>query len=177
MKAYHFLKADFTAGEGNEKPWEIGETRTIANANDVRLCEYGYHSSPTLLGALQYAPGPMACLVEVSEPLFKDTDKQVSVSRKLIRAINIERQLRLFGCDCAERVLYIWEKHSNDERPRQAITIARAYANGKATDEQLAAAWDADWAAAEAAEVKWQLEHWKEMFGNIFKEKSKGKKE
>jgi immunity protein 5 of polymorphic toxin system len=152
--AYHFLRADFTAGSGNEKPWEIGEERTVEGP--IELCTSGYHSSPTLWDALSYAPGLLACLVEISEPIAKDETKQVSQSRKLVKAVNIERDLRLFAVDCAERVLHLFEhKCPNDDRPRKAIQAARDFANGKidaaARAAAGAAAGDAAWAAARAA--------------------------
>jgi hypothetical protein len=50
-------------------------------------------------------------------------------------------------CDCAETAL----KYTKDPRPAKTIRIARLYADGKATEEQLAAAWDAAWDAAGAA--------------------------
>lgn len=56
MKAYHFLKADMRAGEGDEAPWKVGETRTVAEPDRIKLCDYGYHFCPTLWDALQYAP-------------------------------------------------------------------------------------------------------------------------
>jgi len=60
-----------------------------------------------------------------------------------------DRALRLFACDCAERVLPIYEKeYPDDDRPRKAIAVARLYADGKATQEEL----DAARAAAEAAD-------------------------
>ena len=63
---------------------------------------------------------------------------------------------RLFACDCAERVLPIFEKSSpGDMRPRQAIETSRRFANGLATQAELeaarAAAWAAAWDAADAA--------------------------
>jgi len=62
--------------------------------------------------------------------------------------------LRLFACDCAERVLPLLEKKfPDDKRPRQAIEVARRYAEGDATDEELRAAQMAAWAAA--TEVSW----------------------
>ena len=49
-----------------------------------------------------------------------------------------EKMLRLFGCDCAEHVLHIFEaKYPGDPRPRNAIATARRYANGLATREEL----------------------------------------
>jgi hypothetical protein len=60
---------------------------------------------------------------------------------------DIERRLRLWLADCAAHVLYIYEKESDDNRPRNAITITRQFARGKIDGT----AWDAAWAAARAA--------------------------
>jgi len=75
-----------------------------------------------------------------------------------------EKIARLFACDYVEHVLAIYEKqYPNDNRPRQAIETARAFANGKVSQEELdaassaakdaasAAAWDAAWATRDAA--------------------------
>ena len=171
-RAYHFLLDDMCAHSGDEKPWEIGETRTIADVSRIKLCQYGYHSSPTLWDALQYANGPMACLVDVGESFGSDTDpapKNVHAARTLIKAVNIDRELRLFAADCAERVLYLFEKERpNDDRPRKAIQAARDFANGTIDAAAWDAAWDAAWFAAGAAERKWQLEHFNQIFGGIF---------
>ena len=52
-----------------------------------------------------------------------------------------ERTLRCFACDCAEHVLPLYEaKHPGDDRPRRAIDVARRYADGQATREELTAA-------------------------------------
>jgi len=65
------------------------------------------------------------------------------------------RKLRLFACDCAERVLPIFEKaYPNDSRPRVSIETARKFANGRTTREEMAAARD----AARDAAKKWQAE-------------------
>jgi len=60
-----------------------------------------------------------------------------------------DRQRRLLACDCAERALSRVE--SPDPRSLNAVAVARRYARGDATDEELAAAWDAAWDAAWAA--------------------------
>jgi len=143
MKAYHFLKADMRSGEGFEPPWRVGETRKYAGR--IELCESGYHSSPSWLDALSYAPGSMACVVEVSEPIEKQADKRVSRTRTLIACANVEKELRLFACDCAERALLRERKQGRepDERSWEAIRVARAYANGQGSRQRLDAAWDA----------------------------------
>ena len=80
-----------------------------------------------------------------------------------------DRDKRLFACACAENVLHIYEsRYPGDNRPGQAIEVARRYANGEATIEELRAAWaasaaasaagwaasDAAWAAASAEQVQ-----------------------
>ena len=62
---------------------------------------------------------------------------------------NYTREIRLLGCDRAERVLPIFEsEHPEDLRPRHAIETARRYAIGDASKEELRAA---GWEAARAA--------------------------
>jgi len=182
MKAYHFLQADMRAGSGHEPPWKIGEKREIEG--EIALCERGYHSSRTWYDALQYAPGPVACIVEVSGQIECCADKQVSQTRKLLQAVNVDRELRLFACECAERALK--RLNVTDERNWRVIAVSRQYAGGQASKEDLAvaraavveacsrveavveagraAAWDAAkwaardaaWDAAKDAEIRWQ---------------------
>lgn len=60
-----------------------------------------------------------------------------------------DRLARLFACDCAAHVLPLFEAaHPSDSRPRQAIEVARRFAMGEASNEELNAAWAAAWAAA-----------------------------
>ena len=60
-----------------------------------------------------------------------------------------DREARLFACDCSENVLHIFEaKYPDDKRPRESIEVARRFAHGNATTEELSA----ESAAASAAE-------------------------
>lgn len=147
MKAFHFLKEDMTAGSGNEPPWTVGEERECTG--EIQLCVRGYHSSPTWFDALQYAPGNIACIVEVSEPIRKDGNKMVSHKRKLIDCRYAGRTLREFACDCAERV--IGNDNENFEQLKNCIEVARKFARGEATSEQLTAAKYAADSAAQSA--------------------------
>lgn len=59
-----------------------------------------------------------------------------------------DRFNRLLACDYAEHVLYIYEsQHPDDKRLRQVIEVSRRYVMGLATEEELATARDAAWAA------------------------------
>jgi len=130
------------SGKGDELPWVVGETRRIEG--EVALYFRGYHSSPTILDALGYAPGPVACVVEVSEPVGKDSSKQVSRTRTLIAALDATRVLHEFTCRVAEDVLSIFENQfPNDKRPREVIETKRKWLMGTATNEELAAAGEA----------------------------------
>ena len=160
MKAYKFLKDDMKSGSGNEPAWVVGETRTIEGG--LSICQKGYHSSKCWYDALNYAQGNVAAIVEVSKPAEKQDDKQVSHSCTITKVVNIEKALRAWGCDCAERAL----KRANvtDERSWNAIKIARLYNEGKATRKELAAAWDAAW----AAEIRWQKRHLNKLIKQAF---------
>ena len=140
MIAYKFLHDDFRSGKGDESPWVVGETRT--HAGPVVLCQSGYHWSDDWYDALQYAPGSVAAPVDVSEPVAREFDKGVSRSMTVLAMVNVEHQLRLWGCDCAERALLRERDHGRepDARSWAAIEVARAYSAGEATREDLTAA-------------------------------------
>ena len=59
----------------------------------------------------------------------------------------IDRQTRLYAVWCARQVQHLM----TDERSIAALDVAERFANGLATDEELAAARAAAWAAAEAS--------------------------
>ena len=143
MEAYHFLKDNMRGGYGREKAWKIGEEREVKG--ELKMCEWGYHASPSFYDALPYAKGSIACIVELSGEIIKATDKYIGRKRKLIKAVNAEKVLRTWGCDCAERALR--KAKVKDERSWNAIKVARLYNEDKATKKELAAAWAAAWAA------------------------------
>ena len=150
----------------------------LPTVNKISLCERGYHAFKfeqifNWMNAQLYE-------VELSGKMIESNDKTVAEKMRFIRKVDIwnDRTARVFACDCAERVLPIYEKrYPDDNRPRHAIEVARLYADGKATEEELAAAraaaWDAAraaardaaWAAARDAEIKWQLYYLANMLG------------
>ncbi len=71
--------------------------------------------------------------------------------RTILPELGPERR-RLFACDCAERVLPVFTRcFPDDRRPRNAIQVARAFAQGRASQAELAAAGGAAEAAVRSA--------------------------
>ena len=138
--------------------WEAGEW--MPPIKRLAMCESGYHV--VTLAQLPQWLGPAIYETEVRGEHLDADDKFCWQEVRLMRRIEswTKCTARLFVCDCAEHVLPIWAAlYPNDERPQQAIAVARRYAMGEATAEELAAAraaaraavGDAAWAAAWAA--------------------------
>jgi hypothetical protein len=162
---YKWLCADNSApiGRGKWTPnrWRFVKGELIPCKNGLHLCR------------------PQDILHHINERLWTveaDTSELIEAGDKVVvrrarllapvTTIN-EQTLRLFACDCAERVEHL----AKDERSANAIAVARRYAHGKATKEELdaakaaapasagaaawafacTAAWAAAWAAARAA--------------------------
>lgn len=135
-------------------------------------CVSGYHVLGSARQALDWL-GPTIWLCEVRGEIIDHGDKFVAEQARLIERLPWDdRSARLFACDCAEDVLPIFERDfPGDDRPRRAIEMARRFAVGDATRDELAAArdaagdaekaaaWAAAWAAAGdaawAAEAAW----------------------
>lgn len=185
---WHWLKVNMTSSSGDEPPWQLGETRVWEGT--VELCKAGYHHSPTPFDGLEFAPGPILSRVEASAPLSGDACKAASQSRRLVAYRSVERELRLFACDCAERALNREREHGRepDRRSWAAVDVARQYARGGATLAELesaarsaesaaawsAAAWSAEAAALSAAEAArsaertWQAERFNSVMLALF---------
>jgi len=118
MRAFHFIGKSFLSDDdlmcGISIPWRIGEPRIYSpftyDFGDGEVHRrHGYQSSPILWEAFLNSDGPVACLVEVSEPVHRESDehgaRNFSLTRKLIAARNLETELRHFAIVCAERAI------------------------------------------------------------------------
>ena len=139
---------------GRPGPW-------LPVVDDLEMCAKGWHCADAdhILDWLQ----ANIYEVEIRGETLKDEDNEKICAHemRLVRRCEgwNERTARLFACDCAERVLPIFEKaYPADKRPRQCIETARKFANGEATQEQLNAARAAAWAAARAADRRRRME-------------------
>jgi hypothetical protein len=144
IKGWHFCSGN-KLRDGT--PLVVGKTYTVKGP--LVMCEHGLHWSRRIIDALQYAPGDTICLVEAWGYVQELEDKGVSTHRKVLAKVSGKKLLRLFACDCAEEVLTLCKV--TDKRSWAAIEVSRRYANGKATKEELAAAWSAALSAALSA--------------------------
>ena len=90
-------------------------------------------------------------IAEAREERFDSDNKIVVREARLIRKLDIwdGRVARLFACDCAERALRSVTAKYGEQDPRSwaAIRVARRFACGEASADDLQTASDAAWAA------------------------------
>jgi hypothetical protein len=150
-RSCHGGEAEWSLPQRNEDgTWTPGEWMPEVEG-PLEPCANGYHV--VTLEQLPNWIGERIFEVEVGDEIVHADDKSVVRTCRLTRECTgwNERTARLFACDCAERVLPLYEAHYDDDSPRKAIEVARRYAEGTATREELAAAGDAARNAAWAA--------------------------
>jgi HEAT repeat protein len=132
--AYHFV-AD-TLRDGRPVP---ADGEWLVHDGDLVMCESGLHASLHPYDALQYAPGPILCMVQC-EDVTNGDDKLVCRRRKIVRRIDATTLMRRFARESALSVIHLWD----------APDVVRRYL--ETGDESLrAAARAAAMAAARAA--------------------------
>ena len=160
MKAWHFLPADKRLSNGDGRLVQVGKWYKVKG--EVEVCHNAMHAGRTVMSALEYAPGPVICRVEMAEPVEWKSCGVIcySAGRKVLWMYDASRVLHEFACRCAEDALALSE--SPDPRSLEAVRVKRLWLRGEATDKELAAAraaaraatwaaWDAAWDAARAA--------------------------
>ena len=138
-----------------KKTWPVRVKQWTAEESPV-ICESGWHGvlRKDILKHLPQTDISELWEVEVNGELVHGDDKFAAPQMRLVRkvATTDARMLRLFACDVAQDVLWIFEKERpNDTRVRDCIEVARRYAIGEATEKERAATWAAAWAAARDA--------------------------
>ena len=156
MKYYKVLGKDGVSCYGGSGQWHLPKNgkpgKWMPKIEDIDPCARGYHLCEA--SDLREWLNEEIYEAEGRGESVRDEDKTVFEQARLIRKIEAwnDRTARLFACECAERVLPIFEKHCpGDDRPRKAIEAARKFAEGEISLEKLDAAWDAAWAATSSA--------------------------
>ena len=116
-------------------------------------CDNGYH---VCRGAQQLIHwlGPEIYGAEIRGEILLGNTKTVVREVRLIAKVETwnETTARLFAADCAEHVLHLYESECpGDDRPRNAIAAARAFARGEIDSAANTAAWSAANTAARSA--------------------------
>jgi hypothetical protein len=137
---------------------------TLKHKGKLELCASGLHASERLIDALNYAPGPILCRVQMGGTIKKESDKLVARQRTILWRVNSTDVLRKFARQCALDVAHLWNMppvvrqylETGDENLRAAAKAAasdaaRAAASDAARAAASAAASDAARAAASAA--------------------------
>jgi hypothetical protein len=164
MKAWHFLR------EGGQLQWrcgrvrkpKVGQTLKI-NPDKLELCRYGLHASVRIIDALEYAPGPVICRVEMGGRIIRGDDKLVASERTIIAMADATEALHLMACWSARRALKLIA--NPDPRSIAAIEAKERWLRGALSNAGLATARAAACAAASAAtrdaarDVAWAAEH------------------
>ena len=157
MKQYTGWHFTASATEGRNG-WALQPVEELPPGTEPVLCSVGLHASRRALDALRYAPGPFVSRVRLEGRIIVVEDDKACATRRVRLAgpVDVSRELRLFACSCADRVLPILDRERpGDTRPREFIAVARRFAKGNATRAELdaagAAAWDAGDAAGAAA--------------------------
>ena len=152
---WHFLTEDRCLGYDDGRKVVVGETLRMDES--PILCERGFHASERVIDALDFAPGPIVCLVTLGGAVVHDTKhpvpgKSVAQERTALWIYDSARLLREFACDVAEESLLAERSAGREPDPRlfDAISVMRRFMAGDATEAERSAAWSAAKSAAEA---------------------------
>jgi len=147
VKAWHFLRKSKKLGYRDGRLVRVGHT--FKTSDEIIMCQSGFHASVNIMDALDYAPGPIICRVELGGEIIRGDDKCVASERTVIAMADATNVLHEMACWSAERAL----KRIKNPDPRSiaAIQAKRKWLLGEITDAQLDAARDAARGAARGA--------------------------
>lgn len=158
MIGYWFAPMDMKLGHGDGRPIEVGRTHKVDGG--LKLCEHGLHASRRPIDALTYAPGPIACKVELGGTIIHGEDKMVASERIYLCVADATDVLRRFARLCALDAIHLWDApdivvrylKTGDAPLRGWAAGEAARAAGEAARAARAAAGEAAWTAVGAAQ-------------------------
>jgi len=139
---YKVLSDDASAYHGGNGKWHKPRGKRpgkwMSHIEELKPCKSGYHLCRRQ--DLVYWLGPTIWIAEGKGEQIECDNKTVWQQARLIRRLTTwnERTARLFACDCAERAL--GRLANPHEASVHAIDVARRFAHGAATQEELGAA-------------------------------------
>ena len=147
MKLYKVLDSNQRSCNGGFAQW-IPRQWMSPIIGKLIPCENGYHlcHAEDLVDWLDAEIWEAEYRGEIVEATNKAVVREARITHKL-ETWN-ERSARLFACDCAEQSLKLVENPGI--RSTEAVRIARLYADGKATYDELSAAGRVAWVEEQA---------------------------
>src|SRR3990167_4497527 len=160
--AWHFVPDDGRLAHDKQRlKVKVGYTYSVPPP--IVPCVWGLHGSADPLDAVKYANGALVCRVRLwGSVVAHNGDKIAAQHRDVLAMAHATRTIHLFAIECARRALIRERKAGRepDKRSWKALLVKRQWLDGRATDEELAAAWAAARAAAcdvtNRAERAWQ---------------------
>ena len=155
MTYYKFLTADGLSPYADyawSLPTDDGPGDPVEVEGELVACKNGIHAC-TLRDSFDWFNEAMYEIEFADTPQEAD-NKAFGRSARLVRRIDAwnARTARLLAADFAEHVAHLWVAPEGVTWvPADTISVARRYAEGDATDEELQAAWAAASAARDAA--------------------------
>jgi hypothetical protein len=141
--AYHFVGDKLRDGQPipANKVW-------LEHKGPIRLRNYGLHASRHPQDALEYAPGPTLCLVQMAGECLEEIDKLVATRRRILKRFDATELLREYTRWCALQVIELWDAPEIVRRYLLTGAESLRYAAGSAAEY---AAWSAARSAAGSA--------------------------
>ena len=155
--AWHFLYEGDKMRCGNVAP---ADGEWLVFDGEPELCARGLHASIRPFDALQYAPGPILCLVECDDIREQSNDKLVCTRRRIITRMDASEMLRYYARMEAlqalqyapslkmDDVVYDWLMTGDESIRSAAWSAAESAAYSAAESAARSAAWSAARSAA-----------------------------
>ena len=146
----------------------------LEHSGKLILCEEGLHFSRQPFDALQYAPGPILCLVEIGGEIVenKGDNKGICSRRRIIARMDATELLRYFARMQALSVIHLNEDLCNSEVVCDYLMTGDESLRAAARDAARAAAWagarDAAWAGARDAAWDAARQHFNDLVHESF---------
>ncbi len=124
----------------------LSREMTLQRGQKVEPNVCGFEVYTTARFALMSWGGSWLCRIRVEGDLQHGSGDSIWGSSQVLLndPVDMTQFLREFACNCAERVLPMYEgQYPDDDRPRQLIEVARRFASGNATEQELTAAFRA----------------------------------
>ena len=144
ITAWHFLQSDGRTSSYTNRQGVLVRAGMVQRVKPPIIpCEHGLHWSRRAIDALQYAPSAIVQRVRARGTVVEHDDKGASSVRETVWVADATNVLHEFACRCAEQALIYITEPAARKIAETAISTTRLWVQGKATDEELSAAWSA----------------------------------